>query len=320
MRAGFETGSTPATSLIRPVRAWLKPVLKIVAPFIAVSLVADGAAAREVAASSATCDRPCLTGLLTTYIDALAKGDPSSLPIASRLRATEDSQDLKLGEGIWKSVTGKGGFRQDYIDTRKQIAASHVEMREGKNPLLLSVVLHVEGGRIAGVETLVQRFTPSSRFQPKVLSAPIKGMPDPIPEAGRQSRQSMITTALTYAEGLRVGNFTDAGTPFAAKTYRVENGVVTAGEGCGRADCGLYAQNIFVHPAILASVAAVDEEQGIVLLWMNFGDTGSYEPGHALLTFEAFKIWGGKIHSINAFLTTRAQAFGRSWPSSDPVR
>jgi hypothetical protein len=276
-----------------------------------------GASGTANAAEASKCDRACLAGLVTNYVDALAAGDTTKLQLAAKVRVTEDSQDVALGAGIWKSVTGKGAFRQDYIDTTKQIAASHVEMKEGKNPVLLSVVLHVEGSRIAGIETLVQRFTPNSRFQPKVLGSPIKGMNDPVPASGRQSREAMIKTALTYTEGLRVGNFTDAETPFAAETYRVENGVVTAGEGCGRTDCGLYAQNIFVHPGIIASVAAVDEEAGIVLLWMNFGDTGSYEPGNALLTFEAFKVWGGKIHSINAFLTTRQQALGRSWPSSD---
>jgi len=284
------------------------------------SLAAGGAAAQPAASSSAAqCDRACLSGLITQYVDALVAGDPSKLPLASRVKFTEDSTELKLGEGLWKSVTDKGGFRQDYIDTTKQIAAAHIELKEGKNPVLFSLVLHVEAGRIAGVETLVQRFNPNSRFQPQVLGGPIKGMNDPVPANRRQSRESMIQTALTYTEGLRVGNFTDAGTPFADDTYRVENGVVTAGEGCGRADCGLYAQNIFTHPAILASVAAVDEENGTVLLWMNFGDTGSYEPGHALITFEAFKVWGDEIHSILAFLRTQPQATARFWPSSDPM-
>ena len=280
--------------------------------------VASAAAAPQ-AAASAQCDRACLSGLITRYVDALLAGDPATLPLAQRFRFTEDSAELKLGEGLWKSVTGKGGFRQDYIDTTKQIAAAHIELREGKNPVLFSLVLHVEGGRIAGIETMVQRFNPSSRFQPKVLGSPIKGMNDPVPANRRQSREAMIRTALTYTEGLRVGNFTDGGTPFATDTYRVENGMVTAGEGCGRADCGLYAQNILTHPAILASVAAVDEENGTVLLWMNFGDTGSYEPGHALITFEAFKVWGGEIHAINAFLRTQPQATARFWPSSDPI-
>jgi len=280
--------------------------------------VASAAAAPQ-AAASAQCDRACLSGLITRYVEALLAGDPATLPLAQRFRFTEDSAELKLGEGLWKSVTGKGGFRQDYIDTTKQIAAAHIELREGKNPVLFSLVLHVEGGRIAGIETMVQRFNPSSRFQPKVLGSPIKGMNDPVPANRRQSREAMIRTALTYTEGLRVGNFTDGGTPFATDTYRVENGMVTAGEGCGRADCGLYAQNILTHPAILASVAAVDEENGTVLLWMNFGDTGSYEPGHALITFEAFKVWGGEIHAINAFLRTQPQATARFWPSSDPI-
>jgi MOSC domain-containing protein YiiM len=48
-------------------------------------------------------------------------------------------------------------------------------------------------------------------------------------------------------------------------------------------------------------VAVVDEQAGIVLLWMNFGDTHSYGPGRALVTFEAFKIFGESIHAINAF-------------------
>jgi hypothetical protein len=257
---------------------------------------------------------------MTGYITALAAGDASALSVTERVKVTEDSRESALGEGLWKSVTGAGGFRQDYIDTARQVAAAHVEMREGKNPVLLSVVLHVEGQKIAGVETLVQRFNPNSRFQPRVLGEPIKGMNDPVPLARRQSRQSMIATALTYTEGLRVGNFTDAETPFSDGAYRVENGVITGGEGCGRTDCGLYSQNIFVHPGIIASVAAVDEENAAVLLWMNFGDTGSYEPGNALITFEAFKVWDNKIHSINAFLTTLPQAVGRAWPSTDRIK
>ncbi len=100
-------------------------------------------------------------------------------------------------------------------------------------------------------------------------------MNDAVPAGKKQSREAMIKVALTYPEGLRVGNFTDGKTPFAPETYRVENGVITAGDGCGRPDCGMYSQNIIVHPGVIASVAAVDEEQGVVLLWMNFGHTGS---------------------------------------------
>ena len=70
--------------------------------------------------------------------------------------------------------------------------------------------------------------------------------------------------ALTYPEGLRIGSFPDA-TPFAKDAYRVENGLFIAGDGCPRANCpGMYTQRVILHPNVIASVAAVDEEAGIV--------------------------------------------------------
>lgn len=274
----------------------------------------------QPSAAADACDRACLADLLTQYLDALVAHDPARLPLAEPLKYTEDSEVRKLGEGLWQTATGKGAFRHDYLDPAKQIAAGHVQIFEGANQALYSVLLHVQERKIAGIETLVQRITPTSRFQPTELGGPIRGMDDPVPAGQRMARADMIRTALTYTEGLRVGSFTDAGTPFASGTYRVENGVITAGPGCRRADCDLYAQNIILHPGIIASVAAVDEENGTVLLWMNFGHTGdSYGPGNALVTFEAFKVWGGQIHAINAFFKGLPVATARFWPTADPL-
>jgi hypothetical protein len=272
------------------------------------------------AGAAETCDRACLTGLVTQYVDALVAHDPSKLPVTANVRVTEDGKAIKLGEGLWKTATGKGAFRQDYLDTRKQIAAAHLVVLEGTNQALYSVLLHVQDRKITGIETLAAHVTPESRFQPKELGQPIRGMMDPVPAGKRQPRESMIKTALAYPAGLRVGSFTDGGTPFAPETYRVENGVVTAGGACGRADCGMYEQNLLVHPSIIANIAAVDEDNGIVLLWMNFGHTGSsYGEGNSLVTFEAFKVWGGQIHAINAFFKGLPISTSRFWPSADPL-
>ncbi len=265
------------------------------------------------------CDRACLTGMMTQFINAVVAHDSSTLPLAGTVRYTEDSRNAQLGVGIWKSVTAAGGFRQDYIDTRKQVAAAHVLLREGETQVLYSVLLHVADLKIAGIETLVQRVGAGGRFQPTELGKPIRGMNDPVPAGRKNSREEMIRIALTYPEGLRVGNFTDGGTPFADGAYRVENGVITADQTDPRRR--MYEQNIIVHPGVIPSVAAVDEENGTVLLWMNFGHTGdSYGVGNALVTFEAFKVWGGKIQSVNAFFKGLPISTGRFWPSSDPVR
>jgi hypothetical protein len=265
------------------------------------------------------CDRACLTGLMTQFVGALVAHDPSRLPLAKDVRYTEDSRNARLGEGIWKSVTAAGTFRQDYIDTRKQVAAAHLHLREGEAHVLYSVLLHVAGRQIAGIETLAQRVGAGGKFQPTELGKPIRGMNDPVPAGMRHSRDEMIRIALTYPEGLRVGNFTDGGTPFADNAYRVENGVITADQTDPRRR--MYEQNVIVHPGIIASVAAVDEENGTVLLWMNFGHTGdAYGVGNALVTFEAFKVWGGKIQSVLAFFKGLPISTARFWPSSDPVR
>jgi uncharacterized protein (TIGR02246 family) len=269
-------------------------------------------------ASAADCDRDCLTGLVTRYVNALVAHKPAQLPVTGDVRFTENSRELALGEGLWKTVTGNSGFRQDYIDVRDQIAAAHVTLLQGKEPVLYSLVLHVRDRRIAGIETLVQIVTPDSRFRPQELGKPLPHFNDPVPAARKDSRDAMIRTALGYPEGLRIGNFTDAPTHFSKEAYRIENGVYTAGVGCARPNCAsMYAQKIMLHPDVQASVAAVDEDNDTVLLWLNFGDTGSYGPGNALIALEAFKVWGGEIHAVNAFFTFLPVTTQRGWPSLD---
>src|SRR5580698_10481641 len=266
----------------------------------------------------ADCDRACLQSMITKYVDAMVTHDPSGLPLAPDLRFTEDSQDLKLGQGLWKTVTRKGNFRQDYIDLKKQIATSHVMLFEDNAEVLYSVVLRVADRKITGIETLVDRIMPNGKFKPDSLENPLQGMSQPVPAGKRMPRAEMIRAALLYPEGLRIGNFTDAKTPFAKDAYRVENGTFIAGEGGPRANApGMFTQKIMLHPDVKANVAAVDEEEGIVLLWMNFGDTNSYGPGNALITFEAFKVWGGEIHAINAFFRTQPKETQRGWPSAE---
>lgn len=272
-------------------------------------------------AAAQDCDRACLKGLVTQYVDALLAHDHTRLPLAPQVTVTEDGRPVKLGEGIWKTITGRGTFRHDYLDTTRQVAAAHVHLMEGQTPVLVNLALHVEKGRIAGVETIVHHVTPDSPFQPSALGTPVRGMDAPVPAGQRMSRRDLVDIGLRYAEGLRIGNFIDAGVPFAPEAYRVENGVITAGEGCRMgAECGLTRQRIMVHPGLIPSIVAVDEENGTVLVWMNFGYTGSYGQDRVLVTMEAFKVWGGSIHAINAFFDFLPIGTPRMWTSEDPVR
>jgi len=268
-------------------------------------------------AHASTCPHFCLQGMLTRYIDAMVAHAPAQLPLASNVRFTEDSRELKLGEGLWQTVTRKGDFRQDYIDQKQQLAAAHIVLFEGDTEVLYSVVLHIANRQIAGVETIVYRVPADAKQKPDQLGKPLPLMNAPIPAAGRMSRAEMERVALSYTQGLRIGSFVKANTPFAPEAYRVENGIRYAGEGCAGKDCAILTQKIMLHPDIKPSIALVDEQAGIVLLWMNFGDTHSYGPNKALVTFEAFKIWAGQIHAVNAFFGFLPKETERTWPPAE---
>ncbi len=108
-------------------------------------------------AAAQSCDRDCLRGTITTYLNAMLKHDPKGLPLAASLRFTEDTQELKLGEGLWKHIESLSGFRQDILDVRKGVAGVHVKAIENGKPVLVAIRLQLQGDKIAGVETMVVR-------------------------------------------------------------------------------------------------------------------------------------------------------------------
>jgi hypothetical protein len=266
-------------------------------------------------AAAADCNRECLQAHVTGYLAAMMAHAPGLLPDADKIRFTENSQELRLGEGLWKNVSRLRSYRQDILDVRQGVAASHVVVEEGGTPVLLALRLKIAGNKISEVETMVTRSQKEGAlFNIDALQTPRKEMAF-VPERSElASREEAIRLAEFYPAGLKVGSFVAVDAPFAADAYRIENGGVMAGPGCKRAGCeNIKTQNIIKHPGITTRVLAVDEELGIVLLRMNFGDTGSYGPGNALIVWEAFKVYGGKIHAVEAFMRVMPASTGSGW-------
>jgi hypothetical protein len=267
------------------------------------------------AARAADCDRQCLRGAITQYLNAMVAHKPGSLAVSDKLKFTEDTVTMKLGEGLWKNASGIGSYRQDILDVRQGVAASQVIVEESGIPVMLVLRLKVAGNKITEVETQVTRNQDQGRiFNIKNIKTVNPAMNLTPQRAQLNSREDAIKIAQFYPAGLKIGSFVEVDAPFAADAYRIENGTVTAGQGCGRAGCeNIKTQNIMKHPAITTRVAAVDEELGIVLLRMNFGDTGSYGPGNALIVWEAFKVYGGQIHAVEAFMRVMPASTGSGW-------
>ena len=266
-------------------------------------------------AAAADCDRDCLRGFITQYLNALVAHNPGSLPLAATVRFTEDTVAIPLGEGLWKNASRIRPYRQDIVDVRQGVAASQVVVEEGGSPVFLMLRLKVAERKISEIETMVVRSQKEGAiFEPNALERANPEMavvPEP---AQRASREEAIRLAEFYPAGLKKGSFIDVNAPFAPGAYRLENGRFTAGPGCTRAGCeNIKTQKIMEHPGITHRVAAVDEELGIVLLRMNFGQTGSYGPGNALIVWEAFKVYAGQIHAVEAFMEIMPASAGSGW-------
>jgi hypothetical protein len=257
-------------------------------------------------AKDAACDRKCLGGFVTQYLNALVAHSPSSLPVSGDVRSTEDTVEVKLGASpLWRDTSRLRPYRLDILDVPQGVAASQVIVEESGAPVMLMLRLKISDRKIAEVETQITRSkTEGSIFKPDALKAPSGAMLLVPAKSQRNSREEAIKIAELYPAGLKAGSFVTVDAPFAADAYRFENGQLMAGAGCTfRPDCvNIKAQKIPTLAGIQSRVAAVDEDLGIVLLRMDFGPGSTRVEGDSLIVWEAFKVYGGEIHAVEAFM------------------
>lgn len=272
---------------------------------ILLCLIGSGGFSRTDASEEA-CDRECLEGFITQYLDAMVAHEPESLPLADSVRFTEDNKDLELGEGLWETVTGLDTYRMDILDVRYGGAFSFVVLRERNAQVLFCVRLKIEDRKISEVETMVVRKNGEelvSKFERLTTADPrMKKVPD---STVRNTRGELIDIASLYPEGLRAGSFDSVDVPFVPdECYRRENGFGTAGVGCEQAACeNMLTQRFPYMPEVFDKLLIVDEELGIVVIRMNFGRNSiSQENREYLDVWEAFKIYNDSMYAVEAFM------------------
>src|SRR3984957_13026897 len=132
----------------------------------------------HAADSKSACDRECLRGFVTQYLNALVAHKPADLPLASNVRFTEDTVEMKLGASpLWTNAARLRPYRLDILDTRQGVAAAQAIVEESGAPVMLMLRLKISGGKIAEVETQVTRNkTEGSLFNIDALKAPSGAM------------------------------------------------------------------------------------------------------------------------------------------------
>ena len=174
------------------------------------------------------CDRACLESMLDRYVDALVKRDPSSLAAVPSAIFTENGQRLELGDGLWHTVTGRGGYALRLADVERGQAVLMGTVREADAPTILVVRLKVVRRRIEEVETLVIRNEAAAKSL-DAIGTPRATWAAAVPAGERHSRADLVRIANMYFSGIERNDGRGA-YPIAESCARLENGTVTAGD------------------------------------------------------------------------------------------
>ena len=257
-------------------------------------------------ARAAYCNRACLQGFLDSYLDAMAKHEPSKLPVAATVKFTENGKPLKLGEGFWKTA-GASSYRLYILDPSHGDAAAQAVVAEGGEPTTFLVRLKVEGKKIVEAETLVCRKGQAGFFAPENMKTVPAAYGDAVAESARSTREQLAAFANAYFTAVQTEGSKDyQAAPIAADMNRFENGVQTtnvpvmgmpAMSGAEQLDKGMFKGLTIDHRRF----PVIDRENGVVLgmvlmhAQMN-GQTGG------ILIAEIFKVSGGKIHQVQAVM------------------
>jgi hypothetical protein len=308
----------------------------------AAALLADPQAAAGQAnptglATVVDCDRICLTGVLTSVLNAMASNDIGALPLANHVRATQNGVALPLYDGIWKSVNAVGNYRLDVIDPESGQAGAFVTLIEGGKPIYVAVRIRVSDQKIDEIEVLSARggnFGPGRASPGETMNKigkPRAQFFRNVPTSQRMSRAELTRVADAYFAHLQASTGKSSA-PFAKSCERLENGnqttnlkVVRPGRekfdvlmlNCEQQQLsGFYP---FVTSIRDRRFPIVDRERGIVMGFGFFDHTGTTGDMHLTngmtvpspiktpLTFmiaEIFQIDAGKIDQIEAVIDT----------------
>ncbi|MGH8261671.1 MAG: hypothetical protein ACREUG_18490 [Steroidobacteraceae bacterium] len=189
------------------------------------SLAAVGATdGVQAAPEPAHCNRTCLDRLVDRYLAALVAHDPSRVPIAPDAKLVENTVPMKVGEGLWKTASQVPTTFRIYVpDPVAEQVGFLGMMQESGKPIEIGLRLKLVNGRIAEMEHLVARgLRPASLNN---LRRPRAAFLETVPKAERTPRAEMLKIGASYYEALVSGNGKAA--PFASDCVRRENGMQT---------------------------------------------------------------------------------------------
>jgi hypothetical protein len=275
------------------------------------------------------CDRACLKDMLDRYLSAVIKHELSAAPLMVGFRQTENAVAVRLGTGVWKSVTGLGKLQRRYFDPVSGQAAYFGVVEEGDRSAIVTVRVKVDGRRVSEAEWYLARQGDPGLNGPAQPGQPAGNFFDPenlakspppertLPKASRLPRESLIGITNSYFDGITSHD----GSVILAHPgcARTENGTTVTGRAgrggaTGVSDCTSGLETINIQMVAARRFPVVDEEAGVVLALAVF----VRKPGTTTrrnVFSEWFVIEDQKIRSIySAMFYPPPEAPAPNWP------
>lgn len=280
------------------------------------------------AVADTSCQYDCLIAAVRGHMTALGTRNYAALPLAADVMFTENNVVLPVGQGLWRTATDVDTDGLAVADETTGHAAWFGSVRENGTPVFYAVRIHVTGGLIDEIESVVHRRT--------ALPAPFGDWEnmehfgefyEELPEAERRPRERMLAIADAYFDTVEL-NDGQVFAPFAEDCSRLENGISTTApapgaqasaaniaSGCrAQFELGLYR----INKRIRRHLPLVDVRRGVVVgtgffdhanEWDRYLLTNGREMRTALKwpnsisLIEAFRIRNAEIQRIEATFT-----------------
>jgi len=231
-------------------------------------------------AAAGDCDRACLKSVLDQYLAAVIKHDPSAAPLAVGFRETDNAVAIRLGTGMWKTVTGLGKVQRRYLDPASGQAGYFGVVQEQDNPAIVTVRIKVDQRKVSEAEWYVVHQGDPGLNGPAAPGQPAGNFFDPdnlamnpppertVPKEARLPREALIAITNSYFDGITSHD----GSVIQAHQgcTRLENGnTVTGrggrGKGGGVSDCTSGLETINIQNVAARRYPIADEEAQVVL-------------------------------------------------------
>jgi hypothetical protein len=313
--------------LPRMVAAWVLVLVTVLGTWSPGAIRTAAASDKPQSAPAKPCDYACLTGFIDLYLAALGAHDPSRLPLATRVKFTENTMQMKLGDALWGTITGIGTYKIYFADPEAGQVGFEGTIRDNGTPAILVIRLKVANRKITEVETIVRRGADPAVALEK-FGKPNPVWLQPLAASEQSSRRDMLRYTNEYFEG--IVHLSGDMVPFDDKCNRILDGIQDTNnpsynEGWGHGSFNPAAMGCRdnMNTKIWAYIKSidprrfmvVDEKMGIVFGFFMFNHPGTVTeadvpgvgkipmPPSAMRPFnvevaEFFKIQNGKIRQV----------------------